>query len=357
MLERIEKIKPIFPKPVLIDGDYYVADRYTNTEEAASALINDEYIVLADFFSDGLKILSMLRKIVFSKDKSANFAQDRINRSVYHNASNRLLVPVKNSRVALKKAPEIGWLKEFYQSSEELFLPMPQIQGLNSSWQWYLKGISFPDCKHHFNPFYGVYFPTKYEHLTLFHEWLKTYTGSKNYSADIGTGCGVLAFMLAENGFVNIYASDTNPNSIISVSQEVRKSEYSNQFTIKNESLLENCNDKFDLIVFNPPWLPADKELTIIDEAIYYKEDLFEKFFSNVGDYLNENAKIVLLFSNFANVNQLSDKHPIKEELSKNSRFLKTEFLTKSMKPKSSATKRNDRRKNELAELWVLSKK
>ena len=63
------------------------------------------------------------------------------------------------------------------------------------------------------NPYYGAYFPTRFDHLKLFDKWLKKYTGSKEKAIEIGVGSGILSYQLIKNGFSDIYASDTNKNA------------------------------------------------------------------------------------------------------------------------------------------------
>jgi methylase of polypeptide subunit release factors len=349
-------IKPITPKPIIIAGNYYSADKMTDSLEAAEALLSGEYVLIDDVYQTGLSILSSLKQIAFNLKKHGDFSDDRKNRNIYHIASNKLLVPIKNSKIALRKAPKIGWLEKLFQTSDEYFLSMPQIQGLNSSWQWYIKGVEFPMLRHKIHPFYGVYFPTRHEHLFLFDAWLKEFNCTGKTAIDMGTGCGVLSFMMQENGFDKIFAADINPNAIISVQQEIEKRNCADKITAVQSDLFENLNESCDLIVFNPPWLPVSNKPIFLDEAIYYPVDLFNRFFEKASDYLNEEGIIVFIFSNFAIENKLTDKHPILIEL-ENQRFKKIKLSKYKVGEKSIKSKRHDRRKNEFAELWILGKR
>jgi len=115
---------------------------------------------------------------------------------------------------------------------------------------------------------------------------------------------------------------------------------------------------KTELIVFNPPWLIARHKLEEgNDKAIYYEEDLFPRFFEQAEKHLALGGRIVLLFSNLAQIIGTDDFHPIKEELEKFDRFKKELLLQKNVKVASKKTKRTDSRKNERVELWVLAHK
>jgi methylase of polypeptide subunit release factors len=349
-------IKPITPRPIILSGNYYSADKLSNTLDVSEALLRGEYVIVDDVYQTGINILSILKQIVFDLQKTCDFSDDRKKRNIYHIASNKLLIPIENSRIALRKAPKIGWIERFFQNTDMFFLPMPQIQGLNSSWQWYIKGITFPMLSHKIHPFYGVYFPTRFEHLFLFNALLKEFNCKGKTAIDMGTGCGVLSFMLQENGFETIFAADINPNAVISVQEEIEKHNCSDNIIAVHSNLFENLSQNCDLIVFNPPWLPGNNSQILLDEAIYYPVDLFNRFFEEAYDYLNDNGKIAFIFSNFAIENKLTNKHPVLLELENNKRFTKIKLSTHKISKKSNKNKRQDRRRNESAELWLLRK-
>jgi methylase of polypeptide subunit release factors len=110
-----------------------------------------------------------------------------------------------------------------------------------------------------------------------------------------------------------------------------------------------------ELIVFNPPWLPASYELDRIDTAIYYDKLLFPAFFEEAQKHLLPEGKLVLLFSNLGQITDVTDQHPIKTELAEGGRFELEFFLTKKVKAASAKTNRNQHwRAEEEVELWVL---
>ena len=119
--------------------------------------------------------------------------------------------------------------------------------------------------------------------------------------------------------------------------------------------LFVGIKEKTELIVFNPPWLPAPYDAEGIDKAIYYDADLFPSFFAEAIKHLEDDGRIVLLFSNLAQITKTSNSHPIEKELAEGGRFEKELFLQKEVKAASKKTKRNQHwRTNEKVELWVL---
>jgi hypothetical protein len=110
-----------------------------------------------------------------------------------------------------------------------------------------------------------------------------------------------------------------------------------------------------ELIVFNPPWLPATQELENLEEAVYYDEHLFPDFFAEAKKRLLPEGKIILLFSNLAQVTEVSKTHPIEKELAEGGRFKLERCNKKPVKLASDKTKRDQYwRSEEMVELWVL---
>ena len=85
---------------------------------------------------------------------------------------------------------------------------------------------------------------------------------------------------------------------------------------------------------------------------------MFTNFFKEAKERLLPDGKIVLLFSNLAQITKVSESNPIEKELAEGGRFKKELFLTKTVKTASKKTKRNQNwRSSELVELWVLTHK
>ncbi len=356
------------PGPVVLESEPYHVHKKTDREFVVNALLSGSAALITDQYPTGLAVLAELKKRVFGENRKSgkkrktvrkpkdDFLSYRKNRAEFRHASNNLLVPVADNTIALKKSPDIGWLKKLYPDISDFYLPFPQVQGLNSSWQWYIKGIQYPVLEEKLYPWYGTYFPTRFDHLLLFDRWLKAYQGPQNTALDVGTGCGVLAFQLIQNGFKDVCATDIHPNAILSVMENAANLGVENRLDVRLSDLFDGCDRKADLIVFNPPWLPADGEIHGLDKAIYYEPDLFERFFERAGNYLNSNGKIILFFSNLGRKEGMQQGHPIEEELSQNSRYRKCGFMKEEVAGASRNTRRRDHRKREYVELWELEK-
>ncbi len=135
----------------------------------------------------------------------------------------------------------------------------------------------------------------------LLAEEVKKY--SKGKVLDMGSGSGILAEIALENT-KDVLAVDIDKEAV----ELLRKK----GINAKVSDLFSNVDGKFDLIIFNPPYLPSKE---ILDREVDGGRDGFEvieRFFRDVSKYLNEDGKILILLSSFTNLFKV--KKIIKEE-------------------------------------------
>jgi len=352
-LNNEQKAKANRPDAITSNIDVIPFSQGMEMQIAIDALIEGYKVLIVDYYSSGLELLRALKNFIKTEYSDQSFQGQRDFRSAFRELSHGILLKVSNHKLVVKKAPEIGWLNILYPELNEFLLPLTQIQGLNSSWQWYKKGIFVPVLKQKIHPWFGTYFPTRFEHLQLFDSWLRRYKGEKKSAIDIGIGSGVLSFQLVKNGFKKVYGTDSNPNSIIGLKENSDK--LHSKIELIYGDLFANLHVQTELIVFNPPWLPASQNLDEIDKAIYYDSDLFSRFFTEAKKQLQPNGRVVLLFSNLAQITKVADKHPIETELEKNDEFVKELLLQKKVRAASKKTRRDQNwRSEEMVELWVI---
>lgn len=108
---------------------------------------------------------------------------------------------------------------------------------------------------------------------------------------DMGTGSGVIARELAKS-FTRVVACDIDP--------AVKKVNFPENVEVVVSDLFEKISGKFDLITFNPPYLPCpyegDRELCCGDGR------LIEKFVREAKPRLNPSGLILLLLSSLSPV-------------------------------------------------------
>jgi methylase of polypeptide subunit release factors len=343
------------PEPIALEKKLKTFEQGTNNGFTIEALVNGKLVLISEVYSDGISLLQDLHKYLKLKLPNKSFQEQRKYRSEYHRLSNQILLEIVDQKLVVKKSPTIGWLEKFYPENKHFLLSFPQIQGLNSAWQWYKKGISLPVLRNKLHPYYGTYFPTRFEHLVLFDNWLKRYEGGKKTAIEVGVGCGVMSLQMVQHRFQKVYATDINPNSIVGLTEFMGTTKLSRKIELDFGHLFGKWDKQTELIVFNPPWLPESADSKGYDMAFYYNKALFPDFFAEAKKRLLLDGKLVIIFSNLGQITKLTKEHPVEKELAEGDRFKLERCFKKSVKDASNKTKRDQNwRSTEEVELWVL---
>ncbi|MCG2718562.1 MAG: methyltransferase [Nanoarchaeota archaeon] len=140
----------------------------------------------------------------------------------------------------------------------------------------------------------------------LLQKYVKKYAKCK--VLDVGTGSGIQAITAAEKS-EDVLAIDINPEAVKAVKQK--------GINAKVSDLFSNVKGKFDLIIFNPPYLPVD-EREDEDSAITTTGgekgyEIIERFLKDAKKYLKSNGKILIIFSSLTgDVERLMKKYDYK---------------------------------------------
>lgn len=122
---------------------------------------------------------------------------------------------------------------------------------------------------------------------------------------DMGTGSGIQALTALEKT-KDVSAVDIDPLAINLLKKK--------EVNAKVSDLFSNVKGKFDLIIFNPPYLPADKR----EDADSARSttggkkgyELIEKFLKRAKRFLKKDGKILIVFSSLTgNVLSLFKKY------------------------------------------------
>jgi release factor glutamine methyltransferase len=109
---------------------------------------------------------------------------------------------------------------------------------------------------------------------------------------DMGSGCGLLGIIAAAAG-CDVCAVDINPKAV-----EIAKcNALLNNVEMKCivSDLFEKVPDKFDIIVFNPPYLP-DKD-DVLGSEMWSNNGTIGRFIRQAKEHLNPGGMILLLTS------------------------------------------------------------
>lgn len=122
-------------------------------------------------------------------------------------------------------------------------------------------------------------------------------------SFDMGSGSGILAKQLAEFS-EHVIAVDIDDASVEHLKKELKNSKIS---VVKSDLFSNIKKEKFDLIVFNPPYLPKGEE-DYDDAALYGGEKGIEitlRFLEQAKEFLAKTGIILFVASSLSKLSEL----------------------------------------------------
>ena len=126
---------------------------------------------------------------------------------------------------------------------------------------------------------------------------------------DIGTGTGIQAIVAAKQG-ADVLAVEINPHAIETGKINANQNGVADKIKFRKGSLFKalKTGEKFDLIIFNPPYLSqkdeeiVSKELDWIDYS-YFDSKLILTFIKEYKQYLKSGGKALLVNSSLSGIN------------------------------------------------------
>ncbi len=119
---------------------------------------------------------------------------------------------------------------------------------------------------------------------------------SNDVVLDFGTGTGIQGIFAAEKA-KKVISVDVNPRAVECAKLNAKKNGLDNKIEVRESDIFSNVKEKFDLIVFNPPfrWFkPRDMlERGEVDEGYA----TLQTFFKEVRKHLNQQGRVLLVFS------------------------------------------------------------
>ncbi len=203
--------------------------------------------------------------------------------------------------VNLRRAPDIKAACEhaYGKSTQSFVVSLREILGLVGAYEWSKNGVEISVINNKIHPSYGVFSPIRGEYLNLVDT--APLPNPCNLAFDIGTGTGVLAAILANRGVKQVVATDNSQRALDCAQKNINQLEMKNTVTVVNADLFPGNEDsKADLIVCNPPWLPA-RPSSVLESAIYDENSkMLKGFLSGLKTYLSDSGEGWLILSDFA---------------------------------------------------------
>ncbi|MDG6244008.1 MAG: class I SAM-dependent methyltransferase [Methanolobus sp.] len=125
---------------------------------------------------------------------------------------------------------------------------------------------------------------------------------------EIGTGSGFVSAVLKANRKINLLATDISPFAVSCAR--------SNGIDVIRTDMFRGIkkNHQFDIVIFNPPYLPTSEEEKLpgwlnyaFDGGIDGRKEI-DPFMEDVEDYLKPGAVILLLISSLTGIDKVRTK-------------------------------------------------
>ncbi|MES2501691.1 MAG: class I SAM-dependent methyltransferase [Pseudomonadota bacterium] len=288
-----------------------IADDTTSAKDAYKLICEGTaFLYKGDFQNAKQMLQAITRKFDIKPIKPAEnltqaFHQHRARQIQRANITNKILIELNHGSCDLKRAPDVkeavtGALivnAKLDKVPMKMVLSLRELLGMVGAHEWRKKGVPVDALPANIHAHYGVYSPIRGEYLDLINT---TSLGNAKTAFDIGTGTGVIAAILVTRGIKAVIATDNNLRALNCAADNVEKLNLKSYITVEQANLFPSGHKKADLIVCNPPWLPA-KANAPIEHAIYDPNSAMLKGFLNgVKAHLNDDGEAWLILSDLA---------------------------------------------------------
>ena len=291
-----------------------------------------------------------------SKDIPNLFHQQRQIQAQRARILSRLLLELDANYVSqLRRAPDVSaaCIAAFGELKESCVLSFRDLQGALGAAQWREKGVPIESLGLSIFPHYGVFAPTRHEYVQLLLD--APLPKIHDVAYDIGTGTGLLAIILAQRGVKQVIATDLNPRALACASENFTRQGLAN-VQLQQADLYPTDAPLANLIVCNPPWLPA-KPSSPLEYAVYDANSaMLRGFLQGAKSHLAKQGEVWLILSDLAEHLQLRTREELLGWFADSGLKVKYRLDTK---PKHGRSQDNTdplfvARSSEVTSLWCL---
>lgn len=213
-----------------------------------------------------------------------------------------LLIPLEaDYAIPLRRAPDArqACLAAFGAGEDRALVSLRALLGVIGAHQWRVQGIEVPAAGGRIHPHYGVFAPIRSEYIALVAGApLPAAVTEGGTAFDIGTGTGVLAAVLARRGVGHVVATDMDPRALACAAENLDRLGVAASVQLVDADLFPQ--GRADLVVCNPPWLPA-RPSSPIERGIYDPDSqMLRGFLSQLAAHLTPGGEGWLVLSDLA---------------------------------------------------------
>jgi SAM-dependent methyltransferase len=278
-------------------------DDRLSADAALKRVRRGEYLLYTGDFHNAKQLLGAMGRRL-SRPAGAGslleaFRAERRARQLEHETLSRIVVALdRDYRLGLARAPDVARACRQVWGEPELpttVVPLKQLLGMLGAAEWRRKGLAVPGLEGLLHPHYGVYLPTRTDYAELL---LPLPQVKDKHVFDVGTGTGVLSFLLLQSGAASVVATDCDGRAVACARENAERLGLANRFQAVEADLFPE--GRADLVVSNPPWIPEPPK-NRVDRAVFDEDNLFlRRFLEGLTAHLKPGGEGLLILSNLA---------------------------------------------------------
>lgn len=245
------------------------------------------------------------------------------------------------------------------QSRCDSVISLRGLLAIVSAWEWRKKGAFVPALDASIHPHFGVFSPVRGEYVDLVAQ--APLPQPCKIAFDIGVGSGVLCAVLAKRGIPHVIATDLDPRALACAQENLSRLGYADRVQLVQADLFPPTMDtttQADLILCNPPWLPAIPT-SPIEAAVYDPgSQMLRRFLTGTAAKLSPTGEGWLILSDIAEHLGLRSRDDLLAWISAAGLVVADRLDTRPRHPKTrnQADALHKARAKEITSLWRLKK-
>lgn len=206
--------------------------------------------------------------------------------------------------LALRRAPDVrqACLEAYGPPKGPMVVSLRELLGVVGAHQWRLNGVDVPALGARIHPHYGVFAPVRGEYVDLVAQAplppAVLHGAGTSTAFDLGTGTGVLAAVLARRGINRVVATDISPRALACARENAHRLALTDRIEVSGPGLFPE--GRADLVVCNPPWIPA-RPTSPIEQGVYDPDHtMLHGFLTGLSTHLRPGGEGWLILSDLA---------------------------------------------------------